>query len=64
MPFLLVLFFDRVTYNHYVATALTGALIIASYYSGYMDSIYVGLLDVASLIGGFIVAKNKREQRE
>ncbi|WP_044747603.1 CsbA family protein [Bacillus alveayuensis] len=61
VPFLLVLFFTRVTYNHYVGTLLTAALLIASYYAGHMDTIYVAILDVVSLIAGFIVANKMKE---
>lgn len=63
VPYMLVLFFDRVTYNHYVATSLTAALLVASYFAGYMDSVYIAILDVASLVAGFVVAKKLREQK-
>jgi len=61
VPFLLVLFFTRVTYSYYVGTILTAALLIASYYAGHMDTIYIAILDVVSLVAGFIVAKKMKE---
>ncbi|MGG3799068.1 DUF2198 family protein [Metabacillus fastidiosus] len=57
LPFLLVLLFTRVTYNHYVGTALTAALLIVSYYKGYSDFTYVIILDLLSLTAGFIYAR-------
>ncbi|MGG3887874.1 DUF2198 family protein [Metabacillus fastidiosus] len=57
LSFLLVLLFTRVTYNHYVGTALTLALLVVFYYEGYSDFTYVIILDLLSLAAGFIYAR-------
>ncbi|MED4402801.1 DUF2198 family protein [Metabacillus fastidiosus] len=62
LPFLLVLLFTRVTYNHYVGTVLTAALLIVSYYKGYSDFTYVIILDLLSLAVGFIYARKMAMQ--
>ncbi|APH03631.1 DUF2198 family protein [Bacillus weihaiensis] len=62
LPFLLVLLFTRVSYNHYVGTALTAALLIASYTRGYADYTFIMVIDAMSLVAGFFYArKMKRE---
>ncbi|MEK4177521.1 DUF2198 family protein [Aeribacillus sp. FSL K6-1305] len=63
-PFLLVLFFTRVTYSHVVGTLLTAGLLIASYFAGHMDTIYIAILDVASLAAGFIVARSMKKDKK
>ncbi|MFC0273323.1 DUF2198 family protein [Metabacillus herbersteinensis] len=57
LPFLLVLLFTRVTYNHYVGTLLTIALLLTSYYKGYTDSALLIVLDLLSLTLGFLYAR-------
>ncbi|MCH1626382.1 DUF2198 family protein [Ferdinandcohnia quinoae] len=57
LPALLVVLFTRVTYNHYVGLLLATALIIASIYKGYTDSIYIGIADILSLIIGYLYSK-------
>ncbi|MRX72359.1 DUF2198 family protein [Bacillus lacus] len=57
LPFLLVVFFTRVTYSRYIGALLTAALLAASVYSGYTDTVLIGVLDVLSLIAGFLYAK-------
>ena len=64
-PFLLVLFFTRVTYNHYVGIALTAALLFASYLKGYTETFFIVGLDIASLVAGSLyVAKKVGEKKE
>jgi general stress protein CsbA len=56
VPCLLVIFFTRVTYNHYIGTLLTVALLVASYFKGYTDELHEILADIASTTVGFIYA--------
>lgn len=53
LPGLLVLFFTRVTYNRVLALVLTVALIAASVYKGYTNSIWLIVVDAFSLTVGF-----------
>ncbi|QGQ48071.1 CsbA family protein [Metabacillus sediminilitoris] len=62
LPFLLVNLFTRVCYNHYVGTALTAALLIASYVKGYTDNPFIIVLDMTSLVIGFIYARKMKAQ--
>lgn len=64
VPFLLVLLFTRVTYSYLVATLLTAGLLFASYLAGHMDTIYIAILDVASLAAGFIVARSMVKEKK
>ncbi|ANB58571.1 hypothetical protein GFC29_2378 [Anoxybacillus sp. B7M1] len=57
VPFLLVLLFTRVTYNHYVGTLLTVALLVASYVKGYTNELHEVLADIASTTAGFLYAE-------
>ncbi|PMC33978.1 hypothetical protein CJ195_25650 [Bacillus sp. UMB0899] len=61
MPFLLVLLFTRVSYNHYVGTALTAALLIASYMKGYTHGPSIFFIDIVSLGVGFFFARKMKE---
>ncbi|MFS0821953.1 DUF2198 family protein [Bacillus sp. 1P02SD] len=58
LPGVLVVFFTRVTYNYYVGFFLAVALIAASIYKGYADSIYIIIADIISLGLGFLYARN------
>lgn len=60
MPFLLVLLFTRVSYNHYVGTALAAALLIASYMKGYTHGPSIFFIDIISLAVGFFFARKMR----
>lgn len=60
IPCLLIILFTRVCYNHYVATALTVALLIASYVKGYTDNPYIICLDMVSLIAGYFYARKMK----
>lgn len=62
LPFLLVLLFTRVSYNHYVGTALTAALLIASYVKGYTDSPFIIILDIISLTAGYFYARKMKAE--
>lgn len=62
LPGLLVVLFTRVTYNYYVALLLAIALIGASIYKGYSDSIYIIILDIVSLIAGFLYSKGMEKR--
>lgn len=65
LPFLLVVLFARVTYNHYVAIALTAALLFASYVKGYTQTYFIIGLDVLSLIAGaFYTAKKAAVEKK
>lgn len=64
VPALLVILFTRVTYNHYVGTLLTVALLVASYVKGYTDQLYEIAADLASLIVGFLYAKQMVEKQK
>ncbi|ASA96902.1 hypothetical protein, DUF2198 family [Anoxybacillus flavithermus TNO-09.006] len=64
VPALLVILFTRVTYNHYVGTLLTVALLVASYVKGYTDQLYEIVADIASLIVGFLYAKRMVEKQK
>jgi general stress protein CsbA len=56
VPCLLVLLFTRVTYNHYIGTLLTVALLVASYFRGYTDELHEILADIVSTTVGFLYA--------
>ncbi|MBD1381426.1 DUF2198 family protein [Metabacillus arenae] len=62
LPFVLVLLFTRVTYNHYVGALLTAALLLASYFKGYSDYYMIAGLDAVSLVAGFMFARNLKEK--
>ena len=62
IPGLLVLFFTRVTYNRILGLVLTVALIAASVYKGYTDSLLLIVIDAFSLTTGFWFA-NMIKQR-
>lgn len=64
-PFLLVILFSKVTYNHYVGIALTAALLFASYMKGYTETYFIVGLDIISLVAGALfMAKKEIEKRE
>ena len=64
-PFLLVILFSKVTYNHYVGIALTAALLFASYMKGYTATYFIVGLDIISLVAGALfMAKKEIEKRE
>ena len=67
LPGLMVVFFTRVAYNHFLALVLTVALIAASVYKGYTDSFLLIVVDAFSLTLGFYLAnlmmkQNKKRQ--
>jgi general stress protein CsbA len=62
LPFLLVILFTRVCYNHYVGTSLTAALLIASYVKGYTDDPLIISLDIISLVGGYLYARKMQAE--
>ncbi|MBD8071470.1 CsbA family protein [Bacillus sp. PS06] len=57
LPCLLVILFTRVTYNHYVGTGLTIALLVASIYKGYTHTSIINVLDLLSLTAGFLYSR-------
>jgi general stress protein CsbA len=64
LPGLLVLFFTRVTYNRVIGLLLTVALIAASVYKGYTDTLELIIVDSFSLTVGFwLAAKMKPKKR-
>jgi len=58
LPAILLVLFARVTYNLYVATALTLLFIAVSVYKGYADYPLIILIDLLSAAIGFIYAKS------
>ncbi|MDW4510450.1 DUF2198 family protein [Priestia megaterium] len=58
LPAILLVLFARVTYNLYVATALTLLLIAVSVYKGSADYPLIILIDLLSAAIGFIYAKS------
>lgn len=66
IPGSLVVFFTRVAYNRVIALVLTVALITASVYKGYTDSIWLIVVDSFSLTVGFWYSqrmKNKFQEK-
>lgn len=59
LPFLLVVFFSKVTYSHYVAITLTAALLFTSYLKGYTQTYFIIGLDVLSLVAGALYTAKK-----
>jgi general stress protein CsbA len=57
LPFLLVLFFTRVTYSVTVGTLLTAVLLALSIYKGYADYPVIIAVDITSVIIGVIYAR-------
>ncbi len=68
IPALLVIFFTRVTYHHFVGLILTLALIAASVYAGYTHNWQLYAADALSLTVGFWLAtrmvRKARENRD
>jgi general stress protein CsbA len=62
VPGLLVILFTRVTYNYYVGTLLTVALLVASYFKGYTDELHEFIADTVSLTVGFLYSKKMVEK--
>ncbi len=62
LPGIIVIFFTRVVYNHYLGLILAVALIAASVYRGYTDTMPLIIIDAFSLTVGFYFA-NKLVQR-
>jgi general stress protein CsbA len=62
LPGAMVVFFTRVAYNHYLGLILTVALIAASVYKGYTDTMPLIVVDAFSLTAGFYFA-NRMMQR-
>jgi general stress protein CsbA len=56
LPGAMVVFFTRVAYNHYLGLILTVALIAASVYKGYTDTMLLIVVDAFSLTAGFFFA--------
>lgn len=61
LPFLLVLFFTRVTYSVAVGTLLTVVLLVLSIYKGYADYPVIIAVDITSVIIGVIYARKMME---
>lgn len=53
LPGIVVIMFSRVTYNHFIGLLLSVALIAASVYKGYTDSMLLIVVDAFSLTVGF-----------
>ncbi|OMC89120.1 hypothetical protein BK128_04105 [Viridibacillus sp. FSL H7-0596] len=66
IPGLLVVLFTRITFSHYVALALSVALIAASVYAGFTHTTFLYVIDAFSLTVGFWYAtrmmNRKKEQ--
>ncbi|KMY55444.1 MULTISPECIES: CsbA family protein [Bacillaceae] len=67
LPGFLVIFFTRVTFNHFLGLGLTVALIAASAYKGYTHTWPLIIIDAASLTIGFWLAslmmKRKKQSK-
>ena len=64
MPGLLVVFFTRATYNRVLSLILTVALITASAYKGYTDTMWLIVVDAFSLTVGFWYAHHIKHEIE
>ncbi|MFP7734145.1 DUF2198 family protein [Priestia aryabhattai] len=64
LPAMLLVLFARVTYNLYVAAALTILLIAVSVYKGYADYPLIILIDLLSAAIGFVYAKDMLEAKK
>lgn len=62
LPGLIVILFARVTYNRALALVLTVALIAASVYKGYTDSLTLIIIDAFSLTVGFWYAERIKKR--
>lgn len=62
LPGLLVVLFTRVAYNQVIALVLTVALIAASVYKGYTDSLWLIVVDAFSLTAGFWYSNRMKER--
>ncbi|GLY09320.1 CsbA family protein [Pseudobacillus badius] len=67
LPGFLVVFFTRVTFNHFLGLGLTVALIAASAYKGYTHTWPLIIIDAASLTLGFwlasLMVKKKKQPK-
>ncbi|WP_017756403.1 DUF2198 family protein [Calidifontibacillus oryziterrae] len=68
-PFLMIIFFTRVTFNHYIATVLTLGIILAIF-KGYGEPTLVLITWIFSVLAGFVVSarmmkklKDKNKQK-
>jgi general stress protein CsbA len=57
LPFLLIIFFTRVTYSVVVGTLLTVVLLALSIYKGYADYPVVIAVEIASVMIGIMYAR-------
>ncbi|MBU8880949.1 CsbA family protein [Bacillus sp. FJAT-29790] len=64
IPGLLVVLFTRVAYNRVIGLVLTVALIAASVYKGYTDSIWLIIVDAFSLTVGFWYAQGMKQKSQ
>ncbi|MBS4190310.1 CsbA family protein [Bacillus sp. FJAT-49705] len=62
LPGLLVVFFTRVAYNQVIGLVLTVALIAASVYKGYTNSIWLIIVDAFSLTVGFWYSNRMKQK--
>ncbi|MEK4028029.1 MULTISPECIES: CsbA family protein [Bacillaceae] len=64
LPGFLVVFFTRVTFNHFLGLGLTVALIAASAYKGYTHTWPLIIIDAASLTIGFWLSNLMMKKRK
>ena len=64
IPALLVIFFTRITFNHFVALVLAISLIAASVYAGYTTPSIIFVVDAFSLTVGFWIASQMMNKKE
>ncbi len=57
IPALLVVLFTRVTYSLYVGTGLAIVLILVSIMKGHGNEWYIILIDIVSLVVGYLYSK-------
>jgi general stress protein CsbA len=63
LPGILVLLFTRVTYNRVIGLVLTVALIAASVYKGYTNTLPLIIVDAFSLTVGFWLANKLKPKK-
>jgi general stress protein CsbA len=64
LPGILVLLFTQVTYNRFIGLALTVALIAASVYKGYTNTLPLIIIDSFSLTAGFWLAARMKPKKK
>ncbi|MBP3037898.1 DUF2198 family protein [Bacillaceae bacterium Marseille-Q3522] len=64
LPGLLVIFFTKVTQNHLLSLLLMIALLAASVYKGYTNTLGLIIIDAFSLTVGYAVARHRKKRQQ